>query len=281
MIIPRELSLLISSDPRTGVKVSSDGSRIEVPFSPPLEIPKDAINVTVCVEQSTIWWTVPNLTTGVNNSMYIFGDLKIGGSQLFNIVIPQGLYDLNGLQTAILTQLEAAGARTHDASNNPLPLINLLADSATQKVMIRFNYPNVYVDFNHPDTPRSILGFDALQYGPYIAAPLNIIAPNIASFNTVNSFLITSDLVTRGIGINNQFNSIIAQILIDVPPGSQIVSQPFNPARVDAQTLAGAKRDLLRFSLTDERLNAVNTNGEAWTCRIVIRWYEAAKIKTI
>jgi hypothetical protein len=252
--IPEEISLIVSSDPDAGaINRSSDGSQFEIQLDGEgIQIPKDAINVNVSVEESTVWWVVPNIIEGQNNRMYIFGDNDSGGTELFTIEIPQGLYDLSGLNQAILAELEAAGAKTVDGGGNPLPLISLTADDATQKVRLRFNYTNVYVDFQPNDTPREILGFDALQYGPYPTAPLSILAPNTAAFN--------------------QVNQTIAQVLIDVAPGSQIVSTPFNPARCNGQELAGSKRTNLRFWLTDDKQRPVNTNGEYFTARIVIHY---------
>ena len=130
----------------------------------------------------------------------------------------------------------------------------------------------MYVDFIPEDTFRDILGFNKEQYGPFPIAPINDLAPNVAAFNTVNSFYIGSDIVQRGIRINNSYNGIISQVLINVSPGSQIVSKPFNPAKSSAQELAGAKRSNLRFRLTDDKLRPVNTNSEFWTSRVVIRW---------
>lgn len=273
MFLEEEVSFLVSSDPAQGaVNVNEGGNAFEIQLDQPIEIPKDAINVNVSVEESTIWWVVPNIITNENNTFYVFGDLEAGGQQLFQIQIQQGLYDLTGLNNSLQSELEKAGARTLDALNNPLPLISLAPDDATQKVIIRFNYPNVYVDFQPGNTPREILGFNALQYGPFPGAPQNELAPNVASFNQVNYFLIASDLVQKGIRFNNRYNQVITQVLINVAPGSQIVSTPFNPAKSPAQELAGAKRSNIRFRLTDDKLRPVNTNGEYWTCRVVIRY---------
>lgn len=273
MFIEEEVSFLVSSDPAQGaVNVNEGGNAFEIQLDQPIEIPKDAINVNVSVEESTIWWVVPNVITNENDTFYVFGDLEAGGQQLFQIQIEQGLYDLTGLNNSLQSGLEKAGARTLDALNNPLPLVSLAPDDATQKVIIRFNYPNVYVDFQPGNTPREILGFDALQYGPFPGAPQDELAPNVASFNQVNYFLIASDLVQKGIRFNNRYNQVITQVLINVAPGSQIVSTPFNPAKSPAQELAGAKRSNIRFRLTDDKLRPVNTNSEYWTCRVVIRY---------
>jgi hypothetical protein len=143
-------------------------------------------------------------------------------------------------------------------------------DDATQKVQIRFNYNNVSIDFTQGDTFRDILGFDSLVYGPYTSTPINILAPDVAAFNQVNYFLIHSDLTNKGIRFNNNYSQTVAQVLIDVPPGSQIVSRPFNPAKISTQELAGTNRTNLRFWLTDDENRRVNTNGEYWSARIVI-----------
>ena len=103
-------------------------------------------------------------------------------------------------------------------------------------------------------------------------APVNKLADNTAGFNTINYFLIGSDLVRRGIQINNKFAGVIAQVLIDVSPGSQIVSTPFNPSKIQCDELIGSKRTNLRFRLTDDKLRPVNTNGEYYSARIVIRY---------
>ena len=273
MIIPQEISLLVSSDPSQGAtNVNPAGNAFEIQLDQAIEIPKEALNVNISVEESTVWWVIPNVITGENDTFYIFGDLQAGGTQLFVVQIEQGLYDLTGLNNSLQSGLEALGARTTDINNNPLPLISLAPDDATQKVLLRFNYPNVYVDFQPPNTPREILGFDALQYGPLAGAPENELAPNVASFNQVNYFLIASDLVQKGIRFNNRYNQVITQVLINVAPGSQIISVPFNPAKSDAQDLAGSKRSVLRFRLTDDKLRPVNTNGEYWTARVVIRY---------
>jgi len=266
--VPEEISMIVSSDPNNGaVNRSSDGSYFEVQLQDGLKIPKDALNVNISVEEATIWWTVPNIITGENNKVYISGPDKLDLLQNYVLTIEQGLYDLSGLNASIARELEAQGAKI-----DPEPLITLSPDEATQKVQLRFNYATVFIDFTQNDTPREILGFDSAVYTPVPTNP--ILAPNVAAFNTVNYFLIHSDLTNKGIRFNNNYNQTIAQVLIDVPPGSQIVSKPFNPAKVNAQELSGATRTNLRFWLTDDNNNRINTNNEYWSARIVIHWLQ-------
>tara|TARA_R110001606_G_scaffold14795_1_gene61802 strand:- start:52 stop:909 length:858 start_codon:yes stop_codon:yes gene_type:complete len=281
--VKEEISIIVSSDYKTGAQnKSSDGSRFEIQLDGDgLMVPKDAINTTVEVEEATIWWSIPNIITGENDKIYIYGDSDdaVPVPQLYTITIPQGLYDLSALNLAILSELEAAGARTLDGTGANLPLISMSADGSTQKVRLRFNYDNVYVDFSQPNTMREILGFNSAVYGPYATAPINILADSTAEFNTVNYFLIHSDIVSKGVRFNNTYNQTIAQVLINVAPGSQIVSTPFNPARSQANDLAGSRRTNLRFWLTDDQDRAVNTNNENWSARIVIHYMRPMVIK--
>ena len=270
MLANEEISMLVSSDPANGARnISSDGSSFELQLDIPLSVPRDAVNVKVAVEAATIWWTIPNITVGVNDKFYVTGDDNqvVPVQQNFVITIPQGLYDRSGLNNALLSGLEAAGARV-----SPTPIVQLLEDSSTQKVQIRLNYTNTSVDFTQVDTCRDILGFNSQVVGPSVSAPLNILADNIAAFNQINSFLIHSDLVGQGIRFNNRYNQTIAQVLIDVLPGKQIVFQPFNPAKSHLQDLAGSSRKNIRFNLTDDQNRPVNTNTEFWTARLTITY---------
>lgn len=271
--IPEEITMVVSSDPDAGATNNSpDGSYFEIQLQDGLKVPKDALNVNIAVEESSIWWTVPNIISGQNDKLYITGPNTSDVITNFVITIDQGLYDLSGLNQAILRELENAGAKIEDAQGQALPLLTLQSDSATQKVEIRFNYTTVSINFTPGDTPRDILGFNAQVYGPFPSVPYNLIADNVASFNQVNYFLIHSDLTSKGIRFNNSYNQTISQVLIDVAPGSQITSKPFNPAKINAAELAGTTRTNLRFWLTDDKNRRINTNGEYWTARIVVHY---------
>ena len=369
MMVPEEISMIVSSDPDQGaVNISPDGSYFEVQLQDGIMIGNDALNINVSVEESNIWWVVPNIITGENDKMYLTGStagstetsidmgydpdtsltitngvllleqlfatnplpvgsfivgdtfqvdtgvlagstfqilsintdtptiasynvspnnvsksisissfsrIRLSGPvQNFVITIPQGLYDLAGLNQSIARELELAGARV-----DPNPLITLNPDEATQKVEIRFNYENVVVDFTQGGTFAEILGFNKIVYGPFSNAPISVLAPNTAAFNQVNYFLIHSDLTNKGIRFNNKYNQTIGQVLIDVAPGSQITSSPRNPAKVNVQELSGTNRTNLRFWLTDDKDRRVNTNGEFWSARIVIHYLRPFVIK--
>ena len=264
-VVPEEISMLVTSDPSAGAKnISSDGSYFEISLEEPLKVPKDALNVNISVPEATIWWNIPNIKTGVNDKLYITAPNTVGTVVSMVVVIPQGLYDLSLLNDTITRELELAGAASS--------LISLTSDDATQKVGIIFKNANVSIDFNHNDTFRDILGYNATTYGPYTTVPYEKPAPNVAGFNQIESFLIHSDLTSRGILVNNRYTQTLTQVLIDKPPGHQLVSTPYNPPKLASQELSGAIRQSLRFWLTDFNNRPVNTNGEYWTCRVVISY---------
>lgn len=266
VLVPEEVSFIISSNPENGASnVSADGHYFEINLEDALQIPTEALNVNLSVQESTIWWTIPNIVTGQNDKLYITGPNKSDISTNFVITIPQGLYDLTGLNQTIQRELESANAKIA-----PDPLISITGDEATQKVEIRFNYTATSIDFTQSNTIREIIGFNSEVVGPFVTIPNTVLAPNVANFNTVNYFLIHSDLVGRGIRFNKEYNQTIAQVLIDTSPGSQIVSKPFNPSKINCQELAGSTRKKLRFWLTDDKNRPVNTNNEYYSARIVI-----------
>ena len=98
-----------------------------------------------------------------------FSRLRNDVVQNYAITIPNGLYDLNGLNQSILRELENAGAK-----NDPNVLFSLSPDEATNKVEIRLNYDSVSIDFTQPNTFREILGFNSQVVGPYATVPRNI-----------------------------------------------------------------------------------------------------------
>lgn len=263
----KEVSFIVSSDPINGAQnISADGSQFDVYFPTPLIIPQKAENLQVTVESGDIWWAVPNIIENVNDTIYISYD-DGGGAVDYNVTVAQGLYDLTGLNSAIQRELENIGAPI-----SPFPLISLSADNSTQKVFITRFYTQSVIDFTQADTFRDILGFDSQIIASNPTAPLNTLADNVANFNTVNFFLVHSDIVSKGLRLNGNFNQIIAKILINVAPGSQITYTPNNPTKIEASNLKGTSRNNFRFWLTDDQNRAINTNGEYWSMTLTVKY---------
>jgi hypothetical protein len=115
-----EIPILVSSDVNAGaLNKSADGSTFTIILDEPLEIPREAMSVDIMVEEATVWWTIPNVVAGVNDTFYLFEGAN------FVAVIPQGLYDLSGLEAATERELVAVGA--------PAGSFNFIRDDATQR----------------------------------------------------------------------------------------------------------------------------------------------------
>ncbi len=267
-MISHEIPFLASSDPDVGaINVSADGSVFSVRLTEPIQIPQNAVNVILTAEENTIWWNTPNIVLGVNDLFKLVDDGTDSTIAFtYNLVIPEGLYDLSGLNQAIQRELANLGA-----PQSP-PLINLSADDATQKVEITTNFTGLTIDFTIVQSFRDILGFNSQLLGPTATKPLTFLADNVAAFNVVDFFLIHTDLVDFGLLFNNEWSQITAQVLIDVAPGSQIVNRIFNPPKIPSPNLIGGNRSNIRFWLTDNKNLPVNTRGEFWTTRMAIRY---------
>lgn len=196
-----------------------------------------------------------------------FSRVRGGTVENYELTIPTGLYDLSGLNQAIQRELENSLAKT-----DPSVLFSLSPDEPTNKVQIRFNYDNVSIDFTRPNTLREILGFNSQILGPFPTVPFNRLADNVARFNSVNFLIIHSDLTPTGIRFNNTYNQALCKIQINVSPGSQILYNPYNPAKIQVPDMIGAIRSTLRMWITDQNNNRINTNGEYWSARLVLRY---------
>ena len=258
-----EIPIIASSDPNNGAEnVSSDGSSFDIRLEDPLFFPDNLETCYVTTEDSTVWWTVPNISALLGNNMFYIEYNAVN----YMITLPDGLYALSDLNNALDREITSA--------TGVAGLINLEADNATQKVSITLNVATIQIDFTQNDTFRDILGFNSQLIpdpNPSVGS-YTMLGNNVASFNSIEYFVLHSDIVPQGIRQNNSFTQVIAKIPINVSPGSQIVFTPFNPPKVPAHNLRGSTIDRIRFWLTDQNNNLVNTNTETYSCRLNIKY---------
>ncbi len=260
-MVKHEIPIIIDSNIIAGaINKSADGSSFEIVLEDAIQIPKTATSCTVSVQEALIWNVVPNILTGENDAFSI----NDGVNPTFNIVVPQGLYDLNTLEASLDSAIVAAGGASG--------IFSLIGDSATQKVVIRINVVGVTIDFTIANSIRNILGFNSIILGPTIVIQTDFIGNTQAAFNTIDYFIISSNIVNRGMRINNNYNQHLSTVLIDQEPGSQLVSRPFNPPKIPAWELIGARRNRIRFWLTNQNNILVNTNNENWSARLSIEY---------
>lgn len=262
MVKKYNYTLLVSSNPATGaINISDDGSTFSVEMDRPLHIPKEASNIYVEVLNAEIWWNIPNIKIGVNDQFKIT-HLAVD----YTITIPQGLYDVNTLNAKLNVLIfNATGVED---------LIELIPDTSESKIIIQYNFATTQVDFTIANSLREILGFNSslVPLVPTTGQQFEI-APNVANFNQVNYFLIKAPtLLSRGLNFNSVYSGIIARVLINVAPNSQILYDPQNAYKISANELAGIDLTTLNFVLTDDQNRNVETQGEFWSMIFYIHY---------
>jgi hypothetical protein len=259
----QSFSWLFSSNPVLGAtSISPDGSSFTAVLPEAFQLPQNATNVTVEVNSATIWYNTFNVTEKNNQ----FRWRNVGsGAGFFTLFIPPGLYSFDGLAAELYSQLSDGGNTTY----------RLVANQPNQRVYESF-VPSQFgiIQTWWPEgTFYDILGFDLNRITTYPnVVPAAYAGNRTARFNTVDYYLLHSSLVSRGIRTNGTYLQVIAQVPINAPPGAELLYEPQNPVVTPANELIGAVVSQVTTLLTDSNNNPVDTQGEAYTVGVVIRW---------
>jgi len=267
ILYPRVASYSFTSDPRSGAKnIHNNGSSFSVALNKPISIPSGAISCTVDVVQAKIWFVTPNISAALGNNNFYFNSATVNPGS-YHIVIPDGLYSLDDLNTTLQREFSNLGF----ASN----IISLSPDGPTSRSILSYSIADLDVDFTQPNTVREVLGFDSRQSPPTppSSAGESDYGDQPAAFNQINSFYIRSSLIASdGLPINNTGVGIIASVPTNVEPGRQIVHEPQIPVEIDAADIIGRPIQSISFDLVDDQFRPVNTVGEYWSIILHIRY---------
>jgi len=278
-VVKKYESYLFSSDPNSGaLNVSADGSRFFIQLDRPIEVPRTAIDAELRVLESKIWNVNPNigpdLDEGANNVLNFSVNARVNATS-YEIVIPEGLYTLENLNSSIGRELVNLDLdRT---------AIQITGDDATQKIIFTFGIDGVQLDFTAPNGLNGILGVDSrlLPVAPSTVGQIEF-GDNIAQFNRTQSHLIATDLISNGVPINSTSGSgIISVSPITVRPGYQNVYEPYNPIIIDASELIGQSKSSWSFRLTDQLLRPINTRSEFYSLTIEISYTIASNVVSL
>lgn len=259
-------SILASSDPDNGAYFTSSlTNEFIINCSVyPISIPASAKAARLKVTQASIPYVSPNIVANVNDTFTFFYPTLV---DQVDIIIPQGLYGLSDLASVIQLGL----------SNLALPtnLFTFYGDQSTQHLYITTNQP-LQLDFTVAKNIASILGFNKIKYplASLSTAGQIFYSPNAAGFDTLTSYLLSSDIVSVGIPVNGVISStIIASIPIsNVSVGGRLVYDPQNAQHVNCSELIGSKKTSLRFSLLDNRGKNIDMLNQYWSAIITIEY---------
>ena len=263
-------NLIISSDENLGASAKNqDGNRFRVVLDQPLSIPKSARNATLSVVQSAIWHTSPNISDEQKNDQFhfTFDDGQGGGPVLYPMVIPKGLYSI--------TELNQELSQFFNANGLDEDLFTLIANNSNQRVVIEFKLAGIQIDFTVPNSINTVLGFNAalVPAGQPSTAGQQVEGDTTASFNSLNSYLLSCSLVQEGLQVNKRLSQIIANIPIRVAAGSQNIVEPRHPLEVDCKNMVGQNINSFNVWLTDQNERDLDMLDDAFSFVIVIKYY--------
>lgn len=262
VLIKKKSTLTFTNNPSLGAtNISSDGSQFSVTLDKPLHIDKSCVSCTGEVIFASVWYVMPNISEklGNNNFTYIYN------GNTYTIIIPDGLYSLDQVNSYISKNFLENGFDTS--------LIVISGDDATQKSVLTFLFANTYVNFNVPNSIRTVLGFEAtLVPSSPQGANYFIYSPNEAKFNSINNFYIRCNF-TDGISLNSTNFGILTSI--PIPPnsvGRNIAYQPPRPIVINLPELVGKPLSNLTFQLIDDQLRACPTLGEFFSFTLQVNY---------
>ena len=259
---------LVSSNPAAGAKnVNALGSSFDVVFSEEYKYDSKANSIQLQVLESEMYYNTHN----IDNTRYNNHRIRIDGPNLLNvvqsviIVIPNGLYTPQSLNSSMQLLLNNAGFQPN--------MIQITGNDPINRIQITFNFVNASVHFNNADYH----GFaDLLGYGYIVLAPVVVgeikVAPNLATFNKTNYYIITSSITSDATIINGQSSHAIARILINAAPNYQIQDAPAYPYTHVLTKLIGTSVKRITFQLRDDSGELINTQGELWSLRYRITY---------
>ena len=270
MFVEHQIPIVFNSSPDAGAfAINKDGNEFSISLDNPINVPKDAVSCTIEVRGATVVYVMPNISAEIGNNVLQFTYTPASPTvrQVYQIVLPDGLYSLDGLNNTL--------SRLFVDEGLPDDLIVFSPQTSTQTVVMTLTYAGTQVDFTVPNSINTIIGFDAEEY-PQIAPSATdgetFVSQDTAKFNRVSRFLISCDLVQEGIPTNNTGLQVISSIPITAAPGSTIYYAPFQPIEVDAGNLIGNPRNTIRVRLYDQLGRSVDVLNESWDVLVVIKY---------
>lgn len=104
-LVQREISFIVDSDTSSGaIEKTADGSAFTVQLDQPIFIPSNAVNPTLDIEESAVWFSTPNIydgSTEPQNNRFSFVYSRQAPRIQLDLTIPQGVYSLSDIETAM------------------------------------------------------------------------------------------------------------------------------------------------------------------------------------
>lgn len=207
-------------------------------LTPPVRIPA-AQYVSAKLVSASVWNSVPNIFTGVNDTW----DLAITDSTLFPtepnftrsfvFTIPQGQYNVTELINTSNRVFLAGGLRADT--------LNITPDLSTSYTLFSTGYLGGVVIKANTRSLARLFGLDVKSDFAVPTEPLFSTSPNRAAFNTINSFVLHSTLASPGMPINARTSNILGVVPITAKPNRLVNYTPAYPIEINSENLQGSE----------------------------------------
>lgn len=224
------------------IVLTSRKSDFTTHFAAPILLKENKVHELALVGLD-MYHSIPNIDENNNKFYYELN----GVENIFTI--PIGCYEIESINNLIQKQLQN--------------LIEIKANTNTLKCVINLNSSEIKINFNKPNTLKTLLGFgDVVLEGIGEHESTNIV--NIMS---VNAILVHCSII-NGSYLNNSLHNILYTFSPNVPPGYKMVENPNQPIFLP---IYQPQLHSIRIWLTDQNGNILNTRGEEITVRLHLR----------
>ena len=205
----------------------------------------------------SLWYSWFNVSAENNNNVFRYS--RDSGSTFNNLIIPNGNYSLDNLNTKINALIFTDGGVKGNIEFTP--------NYNTLRVELRITGGSGYqVDFIPNNTLKTILGFDSQIYTALFTS-----APNVANItNSVDAININCSLLNAS---QNLLNDTPSQTLHQFVPQSSVGSNL--SAQISEITYLPISNsgniNSMRIFITDQNLNILNLNGENVSISLVLK----------
>lgn len=242
------MSILLKLDSSKTTQVSQN---FQINYAPAIELDGEGWEISLI--KANIWYSWYNISAEFGNNTLRYNN----GSVWVDVVIPNGIYDISGIETAIHTIMKDNG--DWDEPNENF-FINFIPNFSTFRIRIEVSN-NYQLDLTTSDL-NEILGFNK-----------QIITTSKSGENQVditrgvNSLQIRCSIVQSSYD-NDVKGDIIQSFSPNLPPGSLLEIADNNPIYLPIDT---KRISQIRMQLTDQLGRIVDLNGEDATYLLHIR----------
>ena len=266
----KETLIIVNS--ADGKHLSSDGSSFDVEFDVMIKTGGDP---HLKVLSSTIWYTFPNIKTGVNDTLIVKHGAALANT--VTLTIPQGLYGIQELNDAIQHEIESTGlaAASNLGSKTAIAVGgNFATGQASVTITIQPAPSSQHIEIDWVNSTISpLLGFTtntSLNASSGVLTQTTF-SDNIANLAPVSSLQIRCSAARGSVVSGKTGSDVIASVQIDASVGHQIMYAPSVTPRIAAPAFTdGIQR--MRMRLTDQDGNDINTQGEYWSATLLLEW---------